>query len=207
MRHLKVAAALGTSLIFLSACGTEQSQEADASEVQSPQTQFFYQLATLCGQAYAGERVVARPGRDLLEGDEALIVHFRECSENRIWAPFHIEKPEDNSWDRSRTWIYTLHDDHIELYHDHRHADGTPEDDSGYGGNTVTAGSPDRQMFIYTARTGEQGEVLGWRIEIVPGERYTYGTMADGDWTWRIDFDLSQPIEPPPAPWGYEKGE
>lgn len=204
MRYLYRAALLPASILLLSACGSEQNILEEGVTAQSPHVQFFNQLASLCGNAYAGERIVERPGRDLLEGDEALIVHFRECSDTRIWAPFHIEQPAEDSWDRSRTWIYTLHPEHLELYHDHRHPDGTPEDDSGYGGNTVTAGSPDRQMFIYTARTGDNGEVLGWRIELVPGERYSYGTMADGDWTWRIDFDLSQPIDAPPAPWGYE---
>lgn len=201
----KTIALVGATLGVLTACGNASDSAVEVEvEQYPPHVQFFNQLATLCGQAFAGERIIERPGRDLLEGDEDLIVHFRACSENRIWAPFHIEKPQEADWDRSRTWIYTLHPDRLELYHDHREPTGEPEADSGYGGFTVDSGSPDRQMFIYTARQGEQGEVLGWRIEIVPGERYTYGTMADGDWTWRLDFDLSQPIAAPPAPWGYE---
>lgn len=200
----KIMVCMFASAVLI-ACGNAQDADLSAaSEQDSPQVQFFNQLAALCGNAYAGKRIVERPGRDLLEGDEALIVHFRACSDNRIWAPFHIEKPQEGSWDRSRTWIYTLHSDSLELYHDHREPSGEREHDSGYGGFTQHIGSADRQMFIYTARQGEQGEVLGWRIEIVPGERYTYGTMANGEWTWRLDFDLTQPIPTPPAPWGYE---
>jgi hypothetical protein len=38
----------------------------------------------------------------------------------------------------------------------------------------------------------------------VPGERYTYGTIRGGEWTWRVDFDLSRTVPAPPAPWGHE---
>ncbi|EGN75379.1 hypothetical protein A28LD_0992 [Idiomarina sp. A28L] len=170
---------------------------------EQPQKEFFAALQSLCGNAYAGERVVERPGRDLLAGNEALIVHFRQCSENQVLAPFHIEKPESNDWDRSRTWIYTQYHDHLTLSHDHREPDGSPSEETDYGGATIDSGTAEQQMFIFTDRTGENGETLGWRIEIVPGERYSYGTMADGEWTWRVDFDLSEIIAAPPAPWGY----
>ncbi|RUO20270.1 hypothetical protein [Aliidiomarina haloalkalitolerans] len=173
----------------------------------APHTEFFQELASLCGKAFAGTRVVERPGRDLLVGNEQLRVHFRECTDNQVFAPFHIERPEHGDWDRSRTWIYTHYDDHLTLSHDHREADGKESDDTGYGGATVTPGSANQQLFIFTERTGEQGEVLGWRIELEPGKRYSYGTMADGDWTWRVDFDLSQEVDIPPAPWGYDELE
>lgn len=202
-------AGAGTLLLALSACGeTGPQQEPEVSEQiprQQPYEHFFNAMQTLCGQAFTGERVVERPPNDLLEGDEELIVHFRECTDQTIKAPFHIEQPAEDSWDRSRTWIYTLHEEGLELRHDHRLPDGSPDtDNTDYGGYTSSPGSAERQLFIYTERTGDEGEVLGWRIELVPGERYSYGTMADGDWTWRIDFDLTEPVEAPPAPWGYE---
>ena len=169
----------------------------------NPQLAFFDALASLCGNAYPGERIVERPGRDMLQGNEALIVHFRECSVNQVKAPFHIEQPEQGDWDRSRTWIYTLGDDYIHLNHDHREPDGSESENTYYGGYTVRPGTAEQQMFIYTERVGDAGETLGWRIELVPGERYSYGTMADGEWTWRVDFDLSNPVPAPPAPWGH----
>lgn len=42
----------------------------------APHTEFFQELASLCGKAFAGTRVVERPGRDLLVGNEQLRVHF-----------------------------------------------------------------------------------------------------------------------------------
>lgn len=195
---------LATALVIaISGCSAEQATP-EVTAAAAPHVQFFNALHSLCGNAFAGERIVERPGQDLLEGDEALVVHFRECSETEINAPFHIEQPASNSWDRSRTWIYTLATDHLTINHDHREPDGSHSEHTFYGGATVESGTAEQQMFIYTERTGDAGEVLGWRIEVVPGERYSYGTMADGEWTWRIDFDLSATIAVPPAPWGFE---
>ncbi|MCC5854224.1 MAG: hypothetical protein JJU10_00890 [Idiomarina sp.] len=197
-----------TALLGLTACSgpdAEEQLEPSGPSMSEPHAEFFAALQTLCGKAFAGERIVARnDDRELLQGNEALVVHFRECTDTQIFAPFHIERPADGDWDRSRTWIYTLHAERLEINHDHRTPSGEPDELTFYGGYTVEPGSAERQMFIFTERTGEEGEVLGWRIEIQLGERYTYGTMADGDWTWRLDFDLTSHIEPPPAPWGHE---
>ena len=169
--------------------------------------QFWNALAQHCGQAYQGVRAVARDDRpDLLAGDEILIVHFRECSDDLLALPFHIGPPEGD-WDRSRTWRFTwaAHGSRLELRHDHRLPDGSPDaDNTMYGGLSI-GGDGRMQRFLFTERVAEDGSALGWQIEIVPGERYTYGTFSGENWTWRLDFDLSQPLEnPPPPPWGFE---
>ncbi|SEA46995.1 hypothetical protein [Alkalimonas amylolytica] len=168
--------------------------------------QFWLNMAQHCGQAFEGRRVIARDDRpDLLEGNERLIVHFRECSSELLALPFHIGAV-DGSWDRSRTWRYSWQDGQLELRHDHRLNTGAPdESNTMYGGLSIGQGTPEQQQFLFTERTAEDGSALGWRIEIVPGERYTYGTFSGDNWTWRLDFDLSKPLEKlPPAPWGHE---
>jgi hypothetical protein len=42
-----------------------------------------------------------------------------------------------------------------------------------------------------------------WTMEIVPEERFSYALRRPGRYL-QVDFDLSQPVEPPPAPWGHE---
>jgi hypothetical protein len=165
---------------------------------------FWRNLTTHCGSAFRGRLTLEPPGDDMLTGTEELIVHFRECSPTEIRAPFHIEKEETGLWDRSRTWVFTRTSEGLELRHDHRRPDGTPDESTWYGGSTRTAGSAQRQEFIYAERTGADGSVLGWRVEIVPGERYTYGTIRGGEWTWRVDFDLREAVPAPPAPWGFQ---
>lgn len=174
---------------------------------RDPQLQAFWDaLASHCGQAFEGVRVVARDDRpDLLEGNETLVVHFRQCNDDLLAAPFHIGPP-DGDWDRSRTWRFTWTEDgqQLELRHDHRLADGSSDlDNTMYGGLSI-GGDRSMQRFLYTERVADDGSALGWQIEIVPGERYTYGTFSGDQWTWRLDFDLSAPLaEPPPPPWGF----
>ena len=160
------------------------------------QEAFWENLAEHCGEAFRGE-IIQRPDDDQhFEGDEELTVHFRECGEDRLGLPFHVEE------DRSRTWILQRTTAGIDLRHDHRYENGAPEESTWYGAHTPDEGSPERQEFL---RTDEERGGTGWAIEIVPGERYTYGTIDDeGEWRHQLDFDLSEPIEPPPAPWGHD---
>ncbi len=183
---------------FLLSCGERAEQDQEPFEV------FFDMLSEQCGNAYPGGLTLEPEGDEMLDGDELLVVHFRECDDNQLKLPFHIELGEDE-WDRSRTWIYTKHEDGLELRHDHRMPDGSEDDVTMYGGYSVEGGTAMRQEFKSVPRSEEMGHFRGWRIEIVPGDRYTYGTIRDTTWSWRVDFDLSEPMEDtPPAPWGHE---
>jgi len=160
----------------------------------APQEEFLANLARHCGEAFEGE-LIQRPDPDRnFRGDEVMTVHFRECEPNRMRIPFHVE---DN---RSRTWVLNRTTAGIDLRHDHRHEDGAPEGNTYYGAHTAATGTANRQEFL---RPNDSGVVSGWAIEIVPGERYTYGTIRDGSWVYRIDFDLTRPVATPPAPWGH----
>lgn len=164
---------------------------------------FRANMAEQCGEAFPGGLTLEPPGDEMLEGDELLVVHFRACTEEELQVPFHIEQM-DGEWDRSRTWIFRWTDDgSIELRHDHRRPDGTEDENTWYGAYSQGEGTAHQQEFILE----DDGPERGWRIIIEPGVRYTYGTIREGEWTWRIDFDLSEALEePPPAPWGYEGG-
>lgn len=172
---------------------------------QEPHDLFFDQLAEQCGNAYPGELTLEPEGDEMLTGTEMLIVHFRECNETELNIPFHIELEQEEDWDRSRTWIITSQEDGLELRHDHRNRDGSEDETTMYGGYSIGTGTAMRQEFQSVERSQETGIFRGWRIEIVPGDRYTYGTIRGNEWSWRVDFDLSEPLDDiPPAPWGHE---
>lgn len=169
-----------------------------------PQDAFWGRLAAHCGAAYPGRLTLEPPGDEMLTGTEELVVHFRRCGADTLRVPFHIEKEETGTWDRSRTWVFIRHADGLELRHDHRQEDGSPDATTWYGGRTEEAGAPGRQEFVYAERRAADGSLLGWRVEIEPNVRYTYGTIRGGEWTWRVDFDLTRPLAEPPPPWGFE---
>ncbi len=209
-----VAAAAGMALM-LAGCGGDPAPEAlsdGAMESIGPPTApaapaelFLANLAAHCGSAFSGGLTLEPPGDDMLTGTEELVVHFRECGADTLRIPFHIEVEASESWDRSRTWmLMRTPDGRLELRHDHREPDGSPSPNTMYGGYTETPGTAERQDFVSVARSEESGYARGWRIEIVPGERYTYGTTRRGEWSWRIDFDLSEAVPLPPAPWGHD---
>ncbi len=184
------------------AATADMADTAEDSQNPDAQADYWTRLQIHCGEAFEGRLVTAAPGFDMLDGSERLIVHFRACSDFETRLPFHIEEGPD-AWDRSRTWVFFNHGaDGLELRHDHRHQDGSEEDNTWYGGHAIEGGSY-WQRFVYPPRTEEMGVFMGWRVEIHPNERYTYGTMRDDEWTFRVDFDLSQSVEPPPPPWGF----
>ena len=175
---------------------------------QAPADGFLAAIARHCGQAYAG-RIVANEPRpttpDAFEG-KALVMHVRGCDApvQGLRIPFHVGD------DHSRTWVLTRTTGGLRLKHDHRHADGSPDAVTLYGGDTADAGTVVRQVFPVDAesRAMFQREGLNaslqnaWAMEIEPGKRFVYELRRPGGRLFRVEFDLTRPVPLPPAPWG-----
>jgi hypothetical protein len=181
---------------------------ATAASAQSPTDTFWNELKKLCGKAYAGSIAAdTSPSPDFT--GKAMVMHVRSCEANRIRIPFLVG---DN---RSRTWILTRKGDRIELKHDHRHEDGTPDKVTMYGGTTTNAGEPTRQFFpadeettrVVAAPQGRAPSAAAniWWIDLVPGEHYSYNLRRlGGDRLFTVKFDLSKEVAAPAAPWGWK---
>lgn len=201
---------LMSSMMFagiLIACGGEQAappaEIVESVEALPPEQEAFWaNLMEHCGEAFVGGAAILPdndPRRDEMYRGRTMVMHVRQCSANEIKIPLHTDD------DRSRTWIFTRKDGGIDLRHDHRQPDGTEDSNTMYGAHTLDAGTPNRQAF---PRVQEDGVLTGWVIEIVPNEKFIYGNLLrDGNWNVRFDFDLTQPVETPPAPWGHEDTE
>jgi hypothetical protein len=188
--------------VSLLACGTGDEARAPAD----PHGAFMANLAHHCGDAFPGRLALEPPGDDMLTGAERLLVHFRDCSPDEARIPFHVEIEGEDRWDRSRTWYVIRHEDRLELRHDHRHPDGSESTRTWYGGSTMGEGTGQQQDFLSPERTEAAGVPVGWRIEIEPGRRYAYGTTYDGEYDWRVEFDLSRAVSGPvPLPWGHDR--
>jgi hypothetical protein len=198
MRNPTLPAVAGLVALAAIACApagpAAAPSQAQAAATASSQDAFWENLSQHCGNAYEGVLLQAPEGDTQVDPEARLVVHFRECGDEIIRAPFHIDE------NRSRTWVFFRHDGALELRHDHRHEDGTEEDNTWYGAVTRDAGTPARQEFV----SERNGVVFGWRVEIVPGERYTYGTIRNGQWRHHLEFDLTRPVDAPPPPWGHE---
>jgi hypothetical protein len=109
--------------------------------------------------------------------------------------------------DRSRTWILSRTDAGLRLKHDHRHEDGSEDPITQYGGDTAGPGSAERQEFradSLTATLIPAAATNVWIIEVLPGQSFAYALRREGtDRRFRIEFDITRNVPPPPTPWGY----
>ena len=166
-----------------------------------PLDEYWSNLESLCGNAYEGELIQHPEGETDFVGHR-LVMHVKDCTEDRIRIPFVVG---DNL---SRTWVLTRTDDRIELKHDHRHDDGAPEETTMYGGTSTNEGRANEQYFPADEETRQVIEAAFsnvWVMRVFPDEKFTYGLWRLGTpRIFQVDFDLTETVEPPPAPWGWE---
>lgn len=176
-----------------------QAASMDTRTQTSPREEFWGALQALCGRAFAG-RVVEAPAGDTTFAGRALVMHLRECGEDTLRIPFHV------GVDRSRTWVLTRTADGLRLKHDHRHQDGSEDAVTQYGGDTENVGTAELQEFPadpFTAGLIPAAATNVWTVEVHPGRSFVYALRREGtDRRYRIEFDLTRPVPPPPAPWG-----
>ena len=167
---------------------------------------FFDSVKALCGQAFTGTVTVDNDPGDSFS-DQTLIMHVRHCTETQLQIPFHVGE------DASRTWLITKTGSGLSLKHDHRHEDGSEDALTQYGGHTVDAGWPQVQSFpadqfskeLFVENAIPQSVGNTWQMYIYP-EQFTYRLIRQGR-EFRVDFDLTKPVELPPTPWGYSDDE
>ena len=180
---------------------------ASCATTSAPQRDFFTDLASLCGKAFEG-RITSPPApSDASFAGKRLVMNVRECSSDTIRVPFHVAD------DHSRTWVITRigtgGGTGLRLKHDHRHEDGSEDNVTQYGGDSVTPVAAARQEFPADQFTKDlltrEGNVAGaaniWAVEVHPGRTFAYELRRPNRF-FRVEFDLTRPVSPPPSPWG-----
>ncbi|KZY47798.1 hypothetical protein CWC26_16825 [Pseudoalteromonas sp. S4488] len=165
---------------------------------------FFDNIAAHCGKAYEGKVSVDNAAGPSSFAGKKLVMHVRRCNERELQVPFHVGD------DASRTWIITKTGSGLSLKHDHRHKDGSDDKSTMYGGHTLDAGFANAQSFpadqyskeLFVSQGIPQSMGNTWQMYIYP-KQFTYRLVREGR-EFRVDFDLTKPITPPNAPWGYE---
>lgn len=178
------------ALLALPALGCAQSAPDD----------FLDALRAHCGKAYEGRLVNPQPV-DSAIARERLVMHVRGCDDT-VRVPFHVGE------NRSRTWVLTRTASGVRLKHDHRHEDGSEDRVTQYGGDSRAPSTAARMEFpadSFTHALIPAARTNVWTIEITPTQ-YVYQLRREGsDRLFRVEFDLTRPVTPPPAPWGFEQ--
>jgi hypothetical protein len=153
---------LSSALLSFTPAGAEQS---------AGQMAFFDQMSALCGARFEGQSSFPEDPGDAFRG-KTLVAVFESCEEHEIRIPFHVGE------NRSRTWILSKVENGLQLKHDHRHEDGTPDEVTLYGGTTGAAGSGMSQSFPadeYTAKLIPEAATNEWFLTLTKdGSQLTY---------------------------------
>ena len=153
---------------------TGQSHAADTAStpvLNKNQQAFFDKVKSMCGARFEGESVFPEDPGDSFSG-KLLVAAIETCGDDEIRIPFMVGA------DTSRTWVLTRTVKGLQLKHDHRHADGTPDEVTLYGGVAVDAGSALSQSFpadSYTADLIPEASTNEWFLSFsADGQELTY---------------------------------
>lgn len=188
-------------LSFFFGCVTALARPAPLVSIPTHDA-FFSNIAQHCGKAFEGK--VAVDNQPSPTFDAKLVMFVRSCDQTELQIPFYVG---DNA---SRTWIIKKTGSGLSLKHDHRHKDGTDDPVTMYGGHTLDAGYNQIQSFpvdqyskeLFAEQGLPQSITNTWQMYIYP-DMFSYRLVREGR-EFRVDFDLTQPISVPAAPWGYE---
>ena len=189
------------AVVAFVACADAPEPEGADAAADDPQLMFWASLESICGQAFEGQVVESVPADETMDS-ERMVMHVRSCGPGEIRIPFYVGE------DRSRTWVLTTTRAGIRLKHDHRHEDGSEDEVTQYGGDTNGIGAATSQDFHADAFTAELVSTAAnniWTVEVEAGGTFAYALRRTGsDRAFRVEFDLTKPIETPLAPWGAE---
>ncbi|KEO73644.1 hypothetical protein [Anditalea andensis] len=189
------------TLVFAFVLLAFQTFGQQQGSAHSGSDQFWEQLKTHCGKSYEGALTSATPN-DTFTGKK-LVMHVRSCDEeNVIRIPFFVGD------DRSRTWVLTKRDNGtIELKHDHRHEDGSPDKVTMYGGTSPNTGSAKLQYFPADQETTDLIDYAATNVWWITLDENSFSynlRRVVNDNHFSVKFDLTEEVDTPAAPWGAE---
>lgn len=179
--------------VLLAVAGSACTAAPAPSAAPGPPDALFARINELCGKRFEGKVVTDDP-LDANFASQRLIMHVRDCSANEVRIPFHVGA------DKSRTWVVTRTGEGLRLKHDHRHADGTEDELSQYGGDTASAGTATRQEFpadafskeLFLAKGNPASVTNVWAIE-ADEAMFAYELRRPQRF-FRVEFDLTRPV-------------
>ena len=185
--------------LIMYSCGqpTEEAERVEDKEDKAELTQeehaFLDNLASLCNKSFRGEQVYMEEGRESWE-DMDFVMHVTVCEDDLVHIPFHLDD------DESRTWMFLADEEGLRFRHDHRHEDGTPEEQTLYGGYADGEGTAYKQRFPVDRYSqdllDDQEGMRRWDVVLDEDlSTFSYRLLYHGDIVFQADFDLTEPID------------
>ncbi|PKP36875.1 MAG: hypothetical protein CVT98_06895 [Bacteroidetes bacterium HGW-Bacteroidetes-15] len=181
--------------IIAMSCGTSTNNEKKEDTTSCPKAEtqqlFLKNLASLCGKSFGGTEAFVMEGRESW-ANKKFVMHVTLCDSNEVHIPFHLDN------DHSRTWKFIMEDEGLRFRHDHRHPDGTPEDQNLYGGYADGNGTALKQFFPadqYTYDLLGDGINRQWNVILSDDlSLLSYQLLYAGELVFQADFDLTNPL-------------
>ena len=172
LRHAVAALGLIFGVSLVASGSSAQSVGTDSRAA------FFEAVAGLCAVGFEGAMSFPDDPEHAFAG-KLLVAQIAECSPSEIRIPFAVGE------DRSRTWILSLGEAGLLLKHDHRHADGTPDEITMYGGWATEGGTALTQSFPADEATAELIPAAAtnvWTLALAAdGSSLTYSLERHGE--------------------------
>lgn len=174
IRFLRLSVSISIITVGLLSAMTGELQAANSASttvLETNQQAFFDRVKSMCGARFEGDSVFPEDPGDAFR-DQLLVAVVESCGDDEIRIPFMVGA------DTSRTWVLKRTVKGLQLKHDHRHADGTPDEVTLYGGVALDAGSSLSQSFpadSYTAGLIPEASTNEWFLSFSDdGQELTY---------------------------------
>lgn len=156
-----------------------------ASPVLAEST-LFDTLHALGGKTYKGQMTFPKDGEH--DMNKPMQITVQVVSDDEIRIPLQVGE------DRSRTWILTRSKDGVLLKHDHRHADGTPDDLTNYGGLAANIELGNQLIFPADDDTKTmlpEASTNAWSLRLSPdGSQLFYYLERHSEPRFEAAFDI-----------------
>ncbi len=200
MKHLWQLSFFLMVALLLVKCGEteEQPPEVDPVDDVDIHQSFLNNLVSLCDVELTGEATYPDP-EDAEDHDlvgTGLRVHISSCEEDEV--KIDLYRDDGETW--HGTWVVSMRDEGLHLYHDHlgdeRDEEDLGEDDAhGYGGYASDEGDAYRQYFPADEVTAEmlpEAETNEWMMQVdLEAQKFIYYLERHGEPRFRAEMDMS----------------
>lgn len=151
---------------------------------------FFNELKSLEGKTFYGKAIYmpdTTKANDFWGKELKFTVNKGKNSVLRL--PFQVGE------NKSRTWVLTKSKNGIQLKHDHRHDDGSPDSITNYGGNSDPKISTALAQYFpadaFTAKLIPAASTNRWIMEFSPDKKkFYYILQRDNVMRFKAEFNL-----------------